>query len=171
MLKGLPAVWLVGEPTLPVPLVNVWPPKVIIILAAEPATSVRVPHSAAGSVRFFMMLVPAALVAMLPVAKGVAVVVLGVMVEPAPATVALKVLPLVMPLMFCDGVPALVTSTVTVTPALNRKPLGAFKMMVPRPMLPGLASAAMGLVKVVHVPPVLSAEMAEPPVAAVTVTN
>src|ERR1041385_2743128 len=84
---------------------------------------------------------------------------LAVMVEPSPATVALKVLPLVMPLMFCDGVPALVTSTVTVTPALNRKPLGAFKMMVPRPMLPGLASAAMGLVKVVHVPPVLSAEI------------
>ncbi len=99
-------------------------------------------------------------------AAELAVLIVIVTVEPFAANVAPNVPLLVTPLMF----PVPVTFTVTVAFVLNRKPLGAVKMIVPVPMSPELLSAATRPVKVVQEPPVLSAEMAEPPVAAVTVT-
>src|SRR5436190_3789795 len=93
-----------------------------------------------------------------------------VMVEPSPATVA-EIVPLFgVSLILLAAEPLPVTFTVTVALGLKVNPLGAFKMMVPFPMIPAVLSAAIGPVKVVHEPPVESAEMAEPPVAAVTLT-
>ena len=83
-------------------------------------------------------------------AVGVAVEELRVRAVPAPAV--------------------LVTVAVTVEAVSNTNPEGAFNTIVPVPIsLPALSSST-GPVNVVHVPPVLSAEMALPPVAAVMLT-
>lgn len=64
------------------------------------------------------------------------------------------------------------TATVTATDVRNSKPLGAFRMIVPIPMSPTALepSVRTGPVRVVKVPPVVSAEIALPPVTAVTAT-
>ena len=72
-----------------------------------------------------------------------------------------------------SAVPApavLVTVAVTVEAVSNTNPEGAFNTIVPVPISLPVLSSSTGPVKVVHVPPVLSAEMALPPVAAVTAT-
>ena len=82
-----------------------------------------------------------------------------------------KAVPVAAPLMFLVSAPApanLVISTVGATPATsNIKPVGAFKIMVPVPTSPLVASSQIGPVNEVHIPPVLSAEMEDPPVAGV----
>ena len=72
-----------------------------------------------------------------------------------------------------SAVPApaiLVTVAVTVEAVSNTNPEGAFNTIVPVPISFPVLSSSSGPVKVVHVPPVLSAEMALPPVAAVMLT-
>src|SRR3989442_12850563 len=64
----------------------------------------------------------------------------------------------------------LVTVAVTVEAVSNTTPEGAFNTIVPVPISLPVLSSSTGPVNVVHVPPVLSAEMALPPVAAVTAT-
>src|SRR6266446_4216724 len=123
MLKEAPAVWLVGEPELPVPVAKVWPPKVTIILATPPTTSVRAPQPE-GAESPVRMLVPDSVilvlaargvpavgrtwifcqVSVLAVAPVLVLVIVAVMVEPSPATVALKELLLTVPLMFWEAV-------------------------------------------------------------------
>ena len=67
--------------------------------------------------------------------------------------------------------PELVLVAVTLLEVVsNTKPDGVFNIIVPIPISPSALSAIIGLVKVVYVPPVVSAEIAEPPVASVTVT-
>jgi len=66
--------------------------------------------------------------------------------------------------------PIRVTVAVTVEPVSNTNPDGAFNTIVPVPISLPVLSSSTGPVNVVHVPPVLSAEMALPPVAAVTAT-
>ena len=85
--------------------------------------------------------------------------------------VAANVLPLAMWLMLLAAVVPPVTLTVTAALVLNANPLGAANMMVPVPMAPMLLlSTAIGPVSVVQEPAAVSAEIAEPPVAAVMVT-
>jgi len=64
----------------------------------------------------------------------------------------------------------LVTVAVTVEAVSNTNPEGAFNTIVPVPISLPVLSSSSGPVKVVHAAPVLSAEMAEPPVAAVMPT-
>ena len=64
----------------------------------------------------------------------------------------------------------LVTVAVTVEAVSNTNPAGAFNTIVPVPISLPVLSSSTGPVNVVHVPPVLSAEMALPPVAAVMLT-
>ena len=64
----------------------------------------------------------------------------------------------------------LVTVAVTVEAVSNTNPEGAFKMIVPVPISLPVLSSSTGPVNVVQVAPVLSAEMALPPVAAVMLT-
>ena len=52
---------------------------------------------------------------------------------------------------------------------LNENPLGALRIIVPRPIFPVADSLRTGPVNAVYAPPVVSAEIEEPPVAAVTV--
>src|SRR5215831_15233502 len=54
-----------------------------------------------------------------------------------------------------------------VPPVSKINPLGAFKMIVPTPAFPFAFSEYVGPVRVVNVPPVVSAEIALPPVACV----
>src|SRR5207249_4994895 len=58
----------------------------------------------------------------------------------------------------------------TVEAVSNTNPDGTFKMIVPVLISLPDTSSRIGPVKVVHVPPVLFAEIAAPPVAAVTLT-
>jgi hypothetical protein len=63
-----------------------------------------------------------------------------------------------------------VIKTVGAVPPVSKiNPAGAFRMLVPTPALPFATSAYTGPVSAVYAPPVLSAEIAPPPVAGVTV--
>src|SRR4051812_7261711 len=79
----------------------------------------------------------------------------------AVADVTVRIFPL--PLTF-------VTATVTLAPVLNANPDGALMIIVPVPISPTAASVSDGPVSAVQEPPVVSAEIAAPPVAAVTTT-
>jgi hypothetical protein len=88
-----------------------------------------------------------------------------VMVEPSELTVAVELLR-----VRCSWFPPSdATVAVTVAALLNTNPEGALKTMVPTLLMsPLLASLQTGPVKVVQLPPAVSAEMLLPPVAAVT---
>src|SRR5262249_35058077 len=62
------------------------------------------------------------------------------------------------------------TVAVTVLAVLKTKPAGAFKTIVPVPIVPAADSMIVGPDKGVYALPAVSAEMALPPVALVTVT-
>lgn len=65
----------------------------------------------------------------------------------------------------------LVTVAVTLFAAvLNTNPDGALKIIVPKPISAVTPSVSTGPVREVNVPPVVSAEIADPPVAVVIVT-
>ena len=79
-----------------------------------------------------------------------------------------NMLPLAMWLMLLAAVLPPVTLIATAALVLNANPLGAVSMMVPAPMPPLLLlSTAIGPVSVVQEPAAASAEIAEPPAAAV----
>ncbi len=62
------------------------------------------------------------------------------------------------------------TVAVTGLAVLKAKPAGAFKMILPVPIVPAADSVIVGPDKAVKAPPAVSAEIAAPPVATVTVT-
>src|SRR6266851_6021638 len=75
--------------------------------------------------------------------------------------------PLPTALIFCELLPPLILTVGATPPVSNVHPLGTFKMMVPRPTLPLLASEYPGPVRLVKAPPTVSAEILLPPVAGV----
>src|SRR6266851_5149300 len=75
--------------------------------------------------------------------------------------------PLPTALIFCELLPPLILTVGATPPVSNVHPLGTFKMMVPRPTLPLLASEYPGPVRLVKGPPTVSAEILLPPVAGV----
>jgi hypothetical protein len=191
MTNAAPAVCAVGVPELPLPEVNVWPGNVITSFTAAPATSVSVPKFVDPAVTPVKTDVPDDVI--LPLASGAPVVgrtrtfchinefvtpllladviekVICVEVTALTATLV----PLATPLIFLlppPFPPILVIKTVGVVPPVSKmNPAGTFRMIVPTPALPLEDSLYVGPVRVVKPPPTLSAEMALPPVAGVTV--
>ena len=107
-------------------------------------------------------LVTPLLVAAVIVMVSWAVVTVTAIVEPLLRSLMLRVLGPLPPMR--------VTKTVGAAPPVsNSKPDGALRIMVPVPMSAVAPSDITGPVNEVKVPPVVSAEIAEPPVAEVTV--
>src|SRR6266566_763803 len=76
-------------------------------------------------------------------------------------------IPLPTALIFCVLLPPLILTVGATPPVSNVQPLGTFKMIVPTPTLPLMASEYTGPVRLVNAPPTVSAEIALPPVAGV----
>ena len=76
-------------------------------------------------------------------------------------------IPLILRLALPPPVRRVIKTVGAVPPMSNSKPVGAFKMIVPVPTSPEAASSYDGPVNDAKAPPVLSAEMADPPLAGV----
>jgi hypothetical protein len=94
-----------------------------------------------------------------------------IVIAEAVTLVGENVLPFAVALMLLMAVLSPFTITVTDAPVLNWNPVGAVNMIEPVPIRPAPPlSVAIGPVRVVQEPAAVSAEMADPPVAAVMLT-
>src|SRR5437899_2825178 len=170
--------WAKGTPAVAVEEGCVW----ITSLFAAPAISRSVPRLALDK-RPTTLAVP--LRKRLPLAKGEPAmgrtrtfcqvkVLVTLLTEPTVKVSCVEVtevmateVPLPTALIFCELLPPTILTVGATPPVSNVHPLGTFKMMMPTPTLPLVASEYTGPVRLVNAPPTVSAEIPLPPVAGV----